>query len=794
MLTLLALALISLIAVSLWTYSRALTEEKRATELAHVAHAQDLSGQSEALRQFRPAALDVSTKLALEAVSIDASFRTLDTLRANLSIFPPLIADLELPCSPNLAAWDNDKKLLAVGGDNGFCVFDLRDPRLVFKERRDTLDEKITALAFSDAGTLLVASDRGGKQFNRVREFAPSDWRTLHSQEFHGRATRIALSEAHHRLILATDNGDISVRPWEYESIASPKPTLVYIAQGVKDAGFKLARDSGLLFAFDSTGMSVWRDWEGDNRVRVGEIRFQPKSIPFLARLPLAIDEKRGLFMVAANGLIEIRSLEDFELFQEIPLTNVDALAIAGSGWLWAHTRDGVFKAWHRPAEKFVLPTRSYDEFVLTGGLTSGNELAVTEDGQFILAVNRTPNSTESWGALTRAANGEEVARLFHRKRIWHFLSLGPGSKSITVGAEGRLRFWGDNLVDRAQTTHPSSVITTASSEQPDRTVAIATSEDHYNLLRSHSLEIWDMNTATRLSRVAGKSEVLKLIWRGCQGPGLRFATHNALWALPQACCSNSKPEMLVLLPELARGCQRAVAFSNAADVFVTSRDRGRISTLTGSTLAPVSISGLPNQCAESLAVSPDGRTIAISYSDSIQIVDRSSARLIATIPTDSLVRSMSFSQNGTLLALTTGISARTKYEGVQAGFELWSVSPTKRLLAEDLNAEGNDHKICLSPGGSLIATEQGRLVSVWAHDAITNLLQLKVTQQLSGNMISCHFSPDQKTLMVADEFSARVVQLTPQSLIAHAKRKLESEADTPLDSAASGIAASSRQ
>jgi WD40 repeat protein len=154
-----------------------------------------------------------------------------------------------------------------------------------------------------------------------------------------------------------------------------------------------------------------------------------------------------------------------------------------------------------------------------------------------------------------------------------------------------------------------------------------------------------------------------------------------------------------------------------------------------------------PTERAWCLAVSPDGKTLAVGCHDkTVQFWDATTLKTVGTFKADGSVRGLAFSPDGRHLAVVSGdepdLRSARPVEGQGAG--VWDVSAGKRLARLD-GHDGAVKTVAYSPDGKTIATGGA--------DGTTRLWDAAKGQELrkfegpTTPVESVAFSPDGKLL-----------------------------------------------
>ena len=139
----------------------------------------------------------------------------------------------------------------------------------------------------------------------------------------------------------------------------------------------------------------------------------------------------------------------------------------------------------------------------------------------------------------------------------------------------------------------------------------------------------------------------------------------------------------------------------------------------------------------QSVAISPDGKTLAVTNANMVQLLDLATRKPIATLNSDGGVSSLAFSPVG---------------ETLVADNQLWDVA-TRKLIAT-LNSGGQLSSVAFSPDGKTLALGVNDEVELWDVATGKQIATFTAGGQVqtanftaSGTVYSVAFSPDGKTL-----------------------------------------------
>ena len=147
---------------------------------------------------------------------------------------------------------------------------------------------------------------------------------------------------------------------------------------------------------------------------------------------------------------------------------------------------------------------------------------------------------------------------------------------------------------------------------------------------------------------------------------------------------------------------------------------------------------GAMGESDRALAVSPDGRCLAVSSAIGVWLYEVSTSRALALLPTESPVHSVSFSPGGILAS------------GMNNGrFELWQVDTAERIGT--LNHGGwSGLTVVFSPDGTRLASRWRQEIKLWnvATRRLDGTWEVPTEVHWHGAGQSVAFSPDGSTLV----------------------------------------------
>jgi WD40 repeat protein len=745
-------------------------EAAQKKEAQNLAQAEELAASADALSRSRPSVSDRAAEQAIAAVVKHPSPLTEGVLRSMLSVLPPLVADLAVPCRPMVAAIDPSRRLVAFGDSDGrLCVVDLPARQSVFNTHFER-SVAVEALVFETDGSLVAATNQLFADESVIRVFSPSNWKDYSRDSVRGRVTRVALSPDQRWIAIGTADGTVSVANWLEHRASSQH--IVSSGEHQEISVLAFGPRGQQLFVGSGAALEAWRNWDTQQPEKAWFRRFEKDALPFFAGPPLTVDPNRGVFATAHHGVIEITALDGLRLLQKIQMAAVDALAFNAQGWLTAHVRDEGFRTWWRPRVEFVKADRQqYTTKTLSGELTTARSLATSGDGEYVVARHVLSSAaTENWASLLQIASGEEVGRFYHLDQIWHFFPLEQGSSGVTL-AEHRVRIWGDILARNGMTSHGQRELVSAAT---DGGVAVAAVALEANVLASaKTVQVWDLTKAALIDEREIQETVRAVRVRDARR--VDIATDDGLGSWTPA--TGREPSKLVRFPPMASRCARVAALPADSDAFAISAGTGEVWIGGRGGLHHLGVSALPTSCVAGLAIAPSGSHVAVSYvanGPRLFVLDTGSGAVRLNTQTPYQVQSMAFDAGGERLAFVSRLAPRSTTEAGESGIQLWSVMAGTRLADKGLNMIAGPQTMCLSADGTLLGTSQGALAQVWSYSGGADL-QLRATEPLRTSMRSCQFSDDGKRMMASDGFGTRVMRLDPKDLVADARVRIRS-------------------
>lgn len=416
-----------------------------------------------------------------------------------------------------------------------------------------------------------------------------------------------------------------------------------------------------------------------------------------------------------------------------------------------AHSPDGRLLAGfsHRGIRLWEAAT-GREMLRIRGGPSPGsreNALAFSPDGKILAAVARRPDIR-----LYDTATGQDIREPLkgHQKGILSLSFSRDGKKIVSAGGDKTVRIWnvatGEEL--HRFEGHTDTVYSAAIS--PDGKIVVSGSEDK-------TVRLWDMASGKEIRKLEQPGTVFSVIFshdgktlflgganRRDPGPAGRPS-----YGLLQICDTTPeiKPRRRIAIPYGATSL--ALAPDGRALAVVQDHSIRLWDIVTGK---EIQRNDEPNNNIHTLAISPEGRTVALGgLGESIRLCDSATGRLIRRFsldPDTNEVLGVAFSPDGKQLA-----SAGVRF-GERAieprGFEVWDLSSgerTRRAPDEIVL------RLAFSPDGKILATGY-KEIKLWDATTGKELRRLSATPPgwNSKPLYSLAFSADGKLLAMLKE------------------------------------------
>ncbi len=407
----------------------------------------------------------------------------------------------------------------------------------------------------------------------------------------------------------------------------------------------------------------------------------------------------------------------------------VHAVAFSADGKvLLTASTDGTARLWDAAAGTETLQLQGHEGLVDTA--------AFSRDGKLV-ATGGLDKTARVWDAAT----GKELHKFDgHGSRVRGVAFSADGKRLLTGSWDTTARLWDlDTGKQLTALKHVSGLETVALS--PDGK-AVATGSGWDNTVR-----LWDVTGAS--GRERWSSRVGQPFAVAFSPDGTKVAAGG--WDSIIHVWDTATGKEFATTPTAGHsGWVHAVRFLPDRKRLVTASEDGLVIVWDAARGKEVGRLQAPGPRAWCLALTPDGKTLAVGCHDhSVQLYDVSTLKSVGTFKTDGSVRGLAFSPDGLRLAAVSGEesefnSAKT-LPGQGAG--VWEVATGNRLLRLD-GHEAGVKAVAYSPDGKTLATGGAdRTARLW--DAVTG----KELRKFEGHAMVVEgvaFTPDGKLLATA--------------------------------------------
>lgn len=684
---------------------RAQLEAEAAREEAEAARAEAENQQliAEAQRsvaraqiyQTRPGELYTSTLLAIDSYLTSSSPEAEEVLRANISLLPIPVAQMDLGGNINTLEFNRDGSTFVTASDDGSaCVWKVEDGTKLFCATSST---PMNDAAFSRSADILVVGDDSGV----VRILDAINGDVQNTFNYGVPIWDVNIRTDGKLLAVARDDGKISIidlntRKESFslqmngqlvEAAFSPNGT--WIAAGSNAGSTTLwnlnngkiisgARHRSAILTMEfSPNSRLLLSGGKDNNVYVfdtainqevlripnedwvEDIAFHPSGAWFVT----ASRDKRIRVWDVGSGNERLRMLQD-SFVQEVQVS-------ANGQWIATTGSDKTVRVWNAAtgAEIFQIPIAD-----------TGSVLAFSSDGRYLVAGDQTGEVTIWDISVTPAAekylqfDGTTGDTQFAPSAEWIAASdenqawlLDPSQIStLTPRPEGNPLFEMKSTIRELVVSPDSNLIAVASTAN-DLLI--------YNLERRRGMTLIHTGTSHKLAFSADSTQLITSdaegnvqAWDALTGELLatwieKEPAINSIAASPTLLALGLADKIALIdiasggrLPDLeSPGNHQTLAFSAGGNLMASGNSTGQISLWRYAGDEFTAFFSINLEPAASLAFSPTGDLLAIGSLSHVYLIDTESGYEIARIPHANTVNSVSFSTDGNTLAAGSG-------------------------------------------------------------------------------------------------------------------------------------------
>jgi RNA polymerase sigma factor (sigma-70 family) len=372
--------------------------------------------------------------------------------------------------------------------------------------------------------------------------------------------------------------------------------------------------------------------------------------------------------------------------------------------------------------------------------------LALSPDGKLLVT-----RASDDRVRLWEAATGKELHALGGRKELpglWGFAFAPDGKVLVTAGADGMLRFWDTNS---GRERHRAE-------GNPHGVRCLAFSGDGKLLAvggEDNALDLWDATGRKRLRRFGqiGGPATLKqaalaplnevVFCPGDKALAVLYLPHNSarhpfLRCLELLEVGTGRSLRKIGVPMPSRG---GTAFSadGKAVFWISGGGKASLRAVDSGQVIHEFDDGTQ---AHRLAVSPDGRALAVASRESVRMWDARTGKKGRALEGSAGKASLAFSRDGRVLVAG----------GDDGAFQLWNSATGEKLLKPLSGHEGSVLSVASSPDGKTLATCAGGPVRLWQARTGKEVRRwdIHAVGDVARGPTSLAYSPDGKVLATA--------------------------------------------
>ncbi|MEV4033734.1 nSTAND1 domain-containing NTPase [Streptomyces umbrinus] len=464
------------------------------------------------------------------------------------------------------------------------------------------------------------------------------------------------------------------------------------------------------------------------------------------------------------DGEVSLWDTGSGRLRSKLPAHNesVNVMAFSQDGRTLAVTDRGTVRLWDTDSGRHHTSLRLRATVAGAESDVSVFSMALSPDGR-TLATGNTDGTVRMWNTQT----GRHHTTLPRQTGPGVFVAFSPDGHALaTTSFDGAVRLWNADTgrLRRSLPGHTGPVNAVAFS--PDsRTLALATTG------RDSAMQLWDADTGRLRRSLPGRATSVVFspdgrtlattsgdrtvrLWDADTGrlrrslPGHSSMVIAVVFSPDSRTLTSSSDDGTLRMFDVTVNPRaihtgrlkdaESMAISQDSRVLATTSKNGAVRLWdAGSGRLRATLPQHMN-AVNSLALTTDGRTLAINDTSGIGLWDTATGRLLKSMPADnSDATSMTFNQKGDALATI----------GLTRGTELWNTATGRLLkhLAIERRTELSGFLLAFSPDGRTLAVG-GAKGQVRLYDTATGRLRKSLTGQ-TAPLTSVAFSPDGRTM-----------------------------------------------